>query len=357
LLARAPSGCEIPSFEIMAVFAVTARSTHHMSMKLPFRTFSPGLVLALACAISAIVPRLALAHGFVGQRFFPATIATDDPFVADELSLPTITSVRNSGSDEGPASRQTTIGIELSKRITQNFGISFGIAHERFSSVGQPAASGYDNAELGLKYQLYRNEAHESLVSAGLVWEIGGSGSTAVGADRFSTYTPTVYFGKGFGGLPAAVHYLRPLAVTGTVAVAIPGQSRTIASSLDPETGMAVSQVHANPHVLQVGLAFQYSIPYLQSAVKDFGLGTPWNRMIPVVEIAASKPIDRVSDRSWTASINPGVLWAGRYVQFGLEAVVPMNRASGHGVGVQAQLHFFMDDLFPHSFGRLLVGN
>src|SRR6476646_5026684 len=30
------------------------------------------------------------AHGFAGKRFFPATLATDDPFVADELSLPTL---------------------------------------------------------------------------------------------------------------------------------------------------------------------------------------------------------------------------------------------------------------------------
>ena len=30
------------------------------------------------------------AHGMIGQRFFPATLAIDDPFVADELSLPTV---------------------------------------------------------------------------------------------------------------------------------------------------------------------------------------------------------------------------------------------------------------------------
>jgi hypothetical protein len=32
-----------------------------------------------------------LAHGLAGQRFFPATILTDDPFVADEISLPQVT--------------------------------------------------------------------------------------------------------------------------------------------------------------------------------------------------------------------------------------------------------------------------
>jgi hypothetical protein len=317
---------------------------------------SGGLLVAVTAVVLAMVPQFARAHGFVGQRFFPATIATDDPFVADELSLPTITSVRNNASGDGPASRQTTIGINFAKRITQNFGIEVGAAHQHFSYAGLPAVSGYDNTELGFKYQLYRNEAHEVLLSAGLGWEIGGTGSKSIGSENFSTYTPTVYFGKGFGDLRAGMDFLRPMAVTGTLGVSIPGQAHTTSASIDPDTGLPVSQVQANPHVLQIGLAFQYSIPYLQSAVKDFGLGVPWNRMIPVVEIAASKPIDRVSDRSWTGTVNPGVLWAGRYAQVGLEAVIPINSASGHGIGVMAQLHFFLDDMFPRSFGRPLFG-
>lgn len=312
---------------------------------------------AAALAALSALPLPALAHGFVGQRFFPATIATDDPFVADELSLPTVTSVRNNASDDGPASRQTTIGIDFSKRITENFGIGLGTAHQRFSFSGQPAASGHDNAELGLKYLLYRDDAHESLLSAGLVWEIGGTGSGSIGADRFSTYTPTVYFGKGFGDLSPKLQYLRPLAVTGTVGVAIPGQATTSTAGVDPDTGLPVTNVLRNPHVLQVGLAFQYSIPYLQSAVKDVGLAKPFDRMVPVIEIAAQRPLDRVDQRQWTGTINPGVLWAGRLIQLGLEAVIPINRASGHGAGVQAQLHFYLDDLFPKTFGRPLLGS
>jgi hypothetical protein len=314
-----------------------------------------SVAAALAAALSAL-PMPALAHGFVGQRFFPATIATDDPFVADELSLPTITSVHNNASEDGPASRQTTIGIDFSKRLTENFGIGFGTAHQRFSSAGRAAVSGYDNAELGLKYLLFRDETHESLLSAGLVWEIGGTGSRSIGADRFSTYTPTIYFGKGFGDLSPRLQYLRPLAVTGTLGVAIPGQASTTRSGVDPDTGLPVAQVQRNPHVLQVGLAFQYSVPYLQSAVKDFGLPKPFDRMVPVVEIAAERPLDRVDQRQWTGTVNPGVLWAGRFVQLGLEAVIPINHASGRGVGVQAQLHFFLDDLFPRTIGRPLLG-
>lgn len=311
---------------------------------------------AAFAAVSAL-PLPALAHGFVGQRFFPATIATDDPFVADELSLPTVTSVRNNAGDEGPASQQTSIAIDFSRRITEHFGIGFGTAHQHFSFDGQPAVNGSDNAELSLKYLLHRDEAHESLLSAGLVWEIGGTGSSSIGAERFSTYTPTVYFGKGFGDLSPRWQYLRPLAVTGTVGVAIPGRTTTTTGSVDPDTGATVTQVQRHPHVLQVGLALEYSVPYLQSAVKDLGLGRPWDRMVPVLEIAAQRPLDRVDQRQWTGTVSPGVLWAGRLVQLGLEAVIPINRASGRGVGVQAQLHFYLDDLFPHTFGRPLLGS
>jgi hypothetical protein len=50
------------------------------------------------------------------------------------------------------------------------------------------------------------------------------------------------------------------------------------------------------------------------------------------------------------------VIWAGRTMQFALEAIIPINSQSGHGVGAQAQLHWFLDDLFPHSIGRPLIG-
>jgi hypothetical protein len=311
-------------------------------------------LVALLMAAASIGPQAALAHGFVGQRFFPATIATDDPFVADELSLPTISSVRNNASEDAPASRQTTIAFDFSKRITQNLGLSIGAARQHFRFADQTSASGNDNVELGLKYQVYKNEASETIMSVGLGWEVGGTGSKSIGSDSFSTYRPNFFFGKGFGD--ARVDALRPLAITGSIGVAIPGRSSTSTNVIDPDTGLSSTQIARNPHVLQVGLAFEYSIPYLQSAVKDTGLGAPWNRMIPIVEIAASKPIDRVADRGWTGTINPGVLWAGRKVQLGIEAIVPMNRASGQGVGVQAQLHFFIDDLFPRTFGRPLFG-
>jgi hypothetical protein len=37
--------------------------------------------------------------------------------------------------------------------------------------------------------------------------------------------------------------------------------------------------------------------------------------------------------------------------------MIPVNRQSGTGVGGMAQLHLFLDDLFPNSIGRPLFAN
>src|SRR5438552_3361299 len=323
----------------------------------PFRRECHFAIGALAVAALSALPSTGLAHGLAGKRFFPATIATDDPFVSDELSLPTVSSVRTNASGDEPASRETSISGEFSKRITSDFGISLGAEHQRLSPEGQASVKGFGNVELGFKYQFYKDEARETILSAGLGWAVGGAGSEAVGADSFSTFTPTFFFGKGFGDLPDRVPYRKPLAVTGTLGVAIPARASTTTMSVDPDTGNVVSDTERHPNVLQLGLAIQYSLPYLQSFVKDLGLAAPFNRMIPLVEISLQKPLDRVSDRRTTGTVNPGVVWAGRTMQVGVEAVVPINRQSGHGVGVQAQLHFFLDDIFPRSIGRPLLAS
>jgi len=37
--------------------------------------------------------------------------------------------------------------------------------------------------------------------------------------------------------------------------------------------------------------------------------------------------------------------------------MIPINRQSGTGVGVIAQLHWFLDDIFPTTIGRPLFGS
>jgi hypothetical protein len=302
---------------------------------------------ALACVATADA---AFAHGTAGKRFFPATLTTEDPFVADELSLPTISTIKTPAGDEAPATRETVFSADVSKRITENLGVGFGAAYKQLRPEGGDTQRGFDNAAASFKYKFYQNNERETILSAGVDWDIGGSGSKRVGAESFSTVTPALFFGKGFGDLPDSAMYLRPFALTGSVGIGIP--TRANSSSLNDEGDVVIER---HPHMLNLGLAIEYSLPYLQAFVKDVGLREPFNQLIPVVEFALTTPLDRGRGPT-TGTINPGILWAGRYMQLGLEAVVPINHQTGSRVGWIAQLHFFLDDLFPTTIGKPIFG-
>ena len=308
-------------------------------------------LLTLTVALASIAAAdAAFAHGFAGKRFFPATLTTDDPFVADELSLPTISTIKTPAGDDGPATRETDFSVDVSKRITENLGIGFGAAYKQLRPDGGDTQRGFDNVAANIKYKFYQNDDHETILSVGADWDIGRTGSKRVGAESFSTVTPALFFGKGFGDLPDNAMYLRPLALTGSVGIGIP--SRASDTSLSDDGDIVIER---HSHTLEWGFAVEYSLPYLQAFVKDVGLREPFNQMIPVVEFALSTPLDRGRGPT-IGTVNPGILWAGRYMQLGLEAMVPINRQTGSRVGWIAQIHFFLDDLFPTTIGKPLFG-
>jgi len=287
----------------------------------------------------------ASAHGFAGKRFFPATLTIDDPFVADELSLPTA-----SYQKSADGTKETDFEFEFSKRITTDFGVSLSETLIRLIPRGDTPRTGFGNLEVGGKYQVFTSAPHETILSLGLDAEIGGTGRKAVGADSFTTVTPAFFYGKGFGDLPESVAFLKPLALTGVLGVALPTRAKNETITDD---GVDIER---NPHILQWGFAVEYSLPYLQSYVKDLGLPAPFNRMIPVVELSFQTPLDRGQGGKTTGTVNPGILWAGQFIQLSVEAMLPINARTARTVGVIGQLHFYLDDLFPKLFGKPLFG-
>jgi len=282
------------------------------------RLHAMGAIL-LACALGSP----AAAHGIVGDRFFPATIASDDPFAADELALPTI-SLGNHEED---------YDFEYTKTIFPHVAVSFEGGYVNAHPPGGPDASGFDNFEITPLWQFETDADREFVASIGMGFEIGGSGSKSFG-DTFTTYTPQLLFGKGFGDLPDSMALLRPLAVTGVLAYAIPG------------TG-------SESKALEWSGAVEYSLLYLQNNVRDQGFSKFVAHLTPLVEFAMSSPTD---SGGTTGTIDPGILWSGQYSQLGVEAVIPVNRASGSTVGVLMQLHFYVDDIFPHTLGTPIFG-
>ena len=310
-------------------------------------------ISTITCAACASLSwnDLSWAHGFAGKRFFPATLVIEDPFVADELSLPTIAYRKLPGSGDEPATNETDFAVDMSKRVTENFGIGLGALYKQVQPEDGERQRGFDNVAASLKYQFYKNDEHEAIVSAGLDVDIGGTGSKRVGAESFTTWTPALFFGKGFGDLPAEMKFLRPFAITGQVGIGIPSSASS--TTVSDEGDVSVEQ---HPNVLQWGFAFQYSIIYLQSFVEDVGLREPFNRMVPVIEVPLSTGLNRGASGT-TGTVNPGIIWAGQYVQLAAEAQIPINsRSGGSHVGWIAQLHFYLDDLFPQSIGRPIFG-
>ena len=317
-----------------------------------WRAALPGLAIAL-------VPHgEGVAHEIVGNRFFPATLTIDDPGVNDEMSLPT---VANFKTGDDPSFRQRDFSGEFSKRITEAFAISFGSTFSSFATPGGPiglGASGFQNLETTFKYRVFRNPEHEFVMSVGLSIEWGGSGAESVGADPFNTYTPTLFFGKGFGDLPDSLSWIRPVAVTGQIGYAIPARRSTTTFNIDPDSGDLTADTEFHPRVLNWGATIQYSMPYLKSAVVDLGLPDFVNHLIPIVEATMQTPVSNTfaSGTLTTGTINPGILWVGNKFQVGIEALIPINRQSGTNVGVIAQLHFYLDDIDPGGIGRPIFG-
>jgi len=308
-------------------------------------------------AVALISISISHAHEIVGNRFFPATLGIDDPGVNDELSLPTVDSFK---TGDVPPVRQRDISGEFSKRITEDFAISFGSTYTFLGPIDPTAAgaNGFQNLDTTFKYRVYKNPEHEFVMSVGLSIEWGGTGAESVGAEPFHHYTPNLYFGKGLGDLPDTLSWIRPVAITGQVGYSIPARNSTTTFGIDPDTGNPTVDTQFNPRVLNWGATIQYSMPYLKSAVVDLGLPEFINHLIPLVEATLQTPVANTltSGTMTTGTINPGVIWVGNTFQVAVEALIPINRQSGTNVGVIAQLHLYLDDIDPRGIGKPIFG-
>ncbi|MGA3172125.1 MAG: hypothetical protein ABSE62_14050 [Chthoniobacteraceae bacterium] len=290
-----------------------------------------------AVAIGGIAnPRACMAHGFEGDRFFPPTLETDDPFAVDEFSFPNIQVFNNPPGPGGTTTREADFGSEFDKEIFPGIDLEFSDTFTTLNPKSGEARDGFQNFTLGTKWELIQVPEHEFIFSAGTQWEIGGTGSRSVGRDSFSTITPLLYAGKGFGDLPDCVPMLKPFAITAEVGENMPTEG-------------------ASPNALEWGFALEYSLIYLEQNVKDTGMPHPFRDMVPLVEFAATSPENRDGGAT-TGTINPGVLWESRYFQLGAEAVIPINGHSGPNVGFLVNVNIFIDDMWPKVFGHALFG-
>jgi hypothetical protein len=293
-----------------------------------------GAVCAGAAWLAA--PQSAWAHAECGNRVFPATLTMDDPGVGDELSLPTVTDKPIPANNGASAGHSIDYAYEWDKTITQDLG--FAVNGDYFTQRGTGQnLNGWGNLNLTLKDELPCLEAHELMASLGVAREFSKSGSaqlvTSGSIDSVSNTTPTLYLGKGMGDLPIAA--LRPVAITSEFAYQVSDQP------------------NAAPNQWKYSFSVQYSLPYLNEHVKAMDLPEFLTRLVPLIEFAYSAPHNMPT----TGTMAPGVLYEADLWQFGVEALIPVNNATrqSQGNGVIAQMHFFIDDIFPNSIGKPLI--
>jgi hypothetical protein len=295
----------------------------------------------------ASYPSISFAHGVAGQRFFPTTFAVDDPFVSDEFSV-LFNSLAMDDQAGGPQVRTSSVDVAYAKRLLPNVGLEVADSYQRVQPEGESSVSGFGNLEVNVKYQFYSSASHETILSFGISDEVGNTGSRKVGSESFSIISPAFYFGKGFGDLPDSISFLKPMAITGVIGPNFPSQKQTI--TVNEDSGDI--DVERHPTTLTWAFTLQYSLMYLQSAVKDVGLGTPFNRMVAIVEFPMETCLNTDCKNQTSGTVNPGIAWIGKYSELGIAAEIPMNPRSGTGTGVFVLFHLFIDDLFPNSIGR-----
>lgn len=296
----------------------------------------------------------ALAHAVCGSRVFPVTLTLDDPGVADELTLPQIAYTR-AAADGGPGpGHDTSVQFEYDKRLTDEFGFAFNDDYNINQTNNAKTQTGWDDLTVTGKWAKCIDPDDDFQLGFGIIREFGRTGTSHIGSDEFGNTAPTVYLGKGLDEMP--VPMLQPLQFTGELSYALTDKAIKTTTQVDPMTGVSSARTNDGGANQWIGsFSVQYSIPYLQNQIKDFGLPEPLAHLIPVAEFDWTSPTTSGGHGPTTWTLAPGFIYLRTWYQIGIEALIPLNKGAGTNVGAIVQFHVFLDDLYPHGIGAPLL--
>jgi hypothetical protein len=287
-----------------------------------------GICLGFAVALSA--PQAA-AHGIVGKRMFIEPLVTEDANVKNELDLP------HADFLVQPDGTWRSFGFSFEKALyPRRFSLVLEGERLNMHANGENLA-GWDNLDLGLKWEAVANVPHELVLSPALFLTLP-TGSTRI-TDRQTALRPMLLYAKGFGDLP--VSWLRPLAVQGDV-----GFEATVTGPRDRQ--------------VVYDAVLMYSIPYLNRWVRNadagyslehnlrrgFSRGALLGNLYPFAEFNATSAVGGTPGGT-ASTLRPGIAWMGKYAQVSVAADVPLQPgiATRH-TGVVVLVDWFLDDIF-----------
>lgn len=278
-----------------------------------------GLLFLCPCVL---LPVHAMAHGIVGDRYFPPTIVVDDPFAANEIHAIAGRSA-NIDVDKVSVVNGNLASVGGSIEPISGLGISLDGVYRSPNGNLDNVRSGFDDLYYRVKQEYWTDKHHEFQLSAGVTGQLANTGSR--GADNYFTYVPSIFFAKGFGDLPESMSWLKPAAFTGVV-------------------GYQVPSIKNAPQSFNWGLTLQYSFMYLNEHVSPTGWSDFANRLIAIVEFPMQTCMNTTCRNQVVGSINPGVVWVGNYFNIATELVVPSNANSGKGTGFLIQYQQFFGE-------------
>jgi hypothetical protein len=281
---------------------------------------------AVAFVLGVCAPR-AGGHGVVGQRTFIEPFITEDANPKNEfvVARPEWTQSRDG--------HELSEAFGLEKRLADRLSLTLDSAWDHVSpdASDEPSESGFDNLGITLKYAFFVDPDRESIASFA-VESTAPTGSAGLGAEKDWAFKPFFLYGRGFGDLPNPLRYLRPLAVQG---------------DFGPEVSTGPGTVTTFAH----DICLQYSIPYLQAAVRDFGIGWPFNDLIAVTEFNFEHGVHGEGASSDVVSMTPGIVYMDRYIEIGFGGRVPLSGDARDEFdwGIIGIVDLFIDDIFPWS--------
>ena len=92
------------------------------------------------------------------------------------MSLPT---VAWSKTGDIPPASEVDISVDISKRITEDFGVTIADTWTQIRQPGGPTLAGFANLETTFQYQLLKDASHELAMLVGLSIDWSGTGKPA----------------------------------------------------------------------------------------------------------------------------------------------------------------------------------
>ena len=287
-----------------------------------------GLFLALMVFTSR-----AEAHGIAGKRMFIEPLVTEDANVKNELVLP-------SGEFQVfPDGTWRSLGFSLEKSLYPH-RLSMILEGSRiYQHTDTGHLAGWDNLEMGLKWQGFTNERREFVLSPAL-FVILPTGSTQL-VEHQTSLRPMLLFAKGFGDLSTG--WVRPFAIQGDV-----GYEASVSGPRDRQ--------------LVYDGVLMYSLPYLNHWVRHadegysmehslrrgFSRGALFGNLFPFVEFNGATAVNGALGGT-SLAVRPGVLWMGKYMQVSLAADFPVHAPGMERphTGASVLVDWFLDEIVP----------